>query len=163
MTIVGFIVVVLDQLTKWWAVERLSGQSIDVIGSLRFNLVRNEASAFNIGGGSWWGPLVSVVALIVIVVLVWQARTATNRWAAVAAGFVAGGALGNLIDRAARSDAGILRGGVVDFIDLQWWPVFNVADAAVVVGVVMLVAITLGSGASGEPDPDADPESLHDA
>jgi signal peptidase II len=150
VVVVGVLVVVVDQLTKWWAVERLADGPIDVIWTLRFNLVRNEASAFSIGGGSWWGPLVSVVALAVIVVLVWQAQAATSRWAAVAAGLVAGGALGNLIDRAARSDSGLLRGGVVDFVDVQWWPVFNVADAAVVIGVVLLLVTSLGFGAGGD-------------
>jgi signal peptidase II len=144
---VALAVVVLDQLTKWWAVERLADGAIDVVWTLRFSLVRNEASAFSIGGGSWWGPLVSVLGLVVIVVLVLQVRSGTSRLAAVAAGLVAGGAIGNLIDRATRSDKGFLRGGVVDFVDLQWWPVFNVADAAVVIGVLLLLATTLVSGA----------------
>jgi signal peptidase II len=155
MAVVAVVVVAVDQLTKWWAVERLSEGPIDVVWTLRFSLVRNEASAFSIGGGSWWGPLVSVVALAVIVVLAWQARSATSRWVAVAAGLVAGGAFGNLIDRAARSDRGMLRGGVVDFVDFQWWPVFNVADAAVVVGVLVLLATTLGLGSPARPDPES--------
>jgi signal peptidase II len=57
---------------------------------------------------------------------------------AVAIGLVFGGALGNLIDRAFREGDGFLGGGVVDFIDLQWWPVFNIADAAIVVGALLL-------------------------
>ncbi len=56
----------------------------------------------------------------------------------LAVGLIVGGAIGNLIDRAFRSDAGFLKGGVVDFIDLQWWPVFKIADAAIVVGGVMM-------------------------
>jgi signal peptidase II len=56
----------------------------------------------------------------------------------VAIGLVAGGALGNLIDRAFRAGDGFLGGGVVDFIDLQWWPVFNLADAAIVLGALLL-------------------------
>ena len=54
-------------------------------------------------------------------------------------GLVLGGALGNLVDRAFREGSGFLGGAVVDFIDLQWWPVFNVADTAVSVGGVLLV------------------------
>jgi signal peptidase II len=147
MAAVGVVVVAVDQLTKWWAVERLSDGSIDVVWTLRLSLVRNEASAFSIGGGSWWGPLVSVLALLVIIVLAWQVRSAQSRLASVGAGLVAGGAIGNLIDRATRSNKGFLRGGVVDFVDFQWWPVFNVADAAVVIGVLILLATSLGLGA----------------
>jgi signal peptidase II len=155
VAVVALVVIAIDQLTKWWAVERLSDGNIDVIWTLRLSLVRNEASAFSIGGGSWWGPLVSLLALVVIVVLVWQARSATSRWTAVAAGLVAGGAIGNVIDRAARSDRGFLRGGVVDFVDFQWWPVFNVADVAVVVGVLLLFATSLGMGSPTRPDPES--------
>jgi signal peptidase II len=57
----------------------------------------------------------------------------------VAVGMIAGGAIGNLSDRLLRAGDGFLGGGVVDFIDFQWWPVFNVADAAVVLGGLMLV------------------------
>ena len=65
-------------------------------------------------------------------------------WAgAVAAGLVAGGALGNLGDRAFRGDDGFLHGAVVDFIDLQWWPIFNVADSAIVVGGILLVVVSM--------------------
>ncbi len=63
----------------------------------------------------------------------------------VAVGLVVGGAIGNLIDRAFRTDTGFLKGGVVDFIDLQWWPVFNIADAAIVVGGVMMFWLGLKS------------------
>jgi signal peptidase II len=55
---------------------------------------------------------------------------------------IVGGALGNVIDRAVRSDAGFLRGSVIDFIDLQWWPVFNIADVGVVCGAILLVIAT---------------------
>ncbi len=136
-------VVVIDQLTKWWAVEILSSDTIEVVGSLQFNLIRNYGSAFSIGGGSWWGAAVSLAGLVIIVGLLWFARSTTSRLGTVALGLVIGGAIGNLIDRAVRSDRGFMGGGVVDFVDLQWWPVFNVADAAVVVGVIMLVVLTL--------------------
>jgi len=136
-------VVVIDQLTKWWAVERLSDGRVELIGSLQLNLVRNYGSAFSIGGGSGWGGLVSILGLGIIVGLLWFARSMTTRLGLVALGLVIGGAVGNLIDRAARSDRGFMGGGVVDFVDLQWWPVFNVADAAVVIGVVILLVVTL--------------------
>ena len=157
--LVAIAVVAVDQLTKWWAVEALDDGPIDVVGSLRLRLIFNEASAFSIGGGSAWGPLVTVAALVIIAGLLWFLRSASGRWAAVAAGLVIGGAIGNLIDRAARSDRGFMGGGVVDFVDLGWWPVFNVADAAVVVGVLLLLALsflptgdTSATAAGGDPD-----------
>jgi len=58
-------------------------------------------------------------------------------------GLVLGGAVGNLVDRALRGGSGFLGGAVVDFIDLRWWPIFNVADSCVVVGAVLLVFVTL--------------------
>lgn len=140
---VAVAVVVIDQLTKWWAVERLSNGEVKLVGSLQLNLVRNYGSAFSIGGGSGWGAVVSIAGLVIIVGLLWFARSTTSRVGIVALGLVIGGAIGNLIDRAARSDRGFMGGGVVDFVDLQWWPVFNVADAAVVVGVVILLVATL--------------------
>jgi len=140
---VAISIVVVDQLTKWWAVENLADGPIDMVGSLRLKLVYNYASAFSIGGGGVWGPLVSIIAVLVVAGLMWMARSGTTRLGATAIGLVAGGAVGNLIDRAARSDSGFMGGGVVDFVDVQWWPVFNVADAAIVVGVLMLVVVSL--------------------
>jgi signal peptidase II len=140
---VAVAVVLVDQLTKWWAVEQLGDRQIQLVGSLQLNLVRNLGSAFSIGGGSWWGGAVSLAGLVIIVGLLWFARLTTSRLAVVALGLVVGGAIGNLIDRAARSERGFMGGGVIDFVDLQWWPVFNVADAAVVVGVVILLVVTL--------------------
>ena len=156
---VVFTVLVVDQLTKLWAVERLPDGAIDLGGSLRLRLVFNEASAFSIGGGSSWGPLVSLVGLVLIVGLVWYLRSAHGPLPVIAVGLVVGGAIGNLIDRAARSDRGFMGGGVVDFVDLQWWPVFNVADAAVVVGVILLVGVTI-FGPSGTPSADDGPETV---
>ena len=75
----------------------------------------------------------------VIVVLVVSARKGTSTLGAAAVGMVVGGAAGNIADRLFRSDEGFLQGKVIDFIDFQWWPVFNVADIGVVVGGVLLV------------------------
>lgn len=152
--VVALVVLVVDQLTKWWALQALADGPIDLVGSLRLNLVFNFGSAFSLGGGRGWGPIVSVVSLVVVVGVLWMARSGTSRIAAIAIGLIVGGAVGNLVDRAARSSDGFLGGGVVDFVDLQWWPVFNVADAAIVVGVIGLLAATLwGSGTDGEPVP----------
>jgi signal peptidase II len=127
----------LDQITKAWAVEVLGdGRIIDLVGSLRLRLTLNFGSAFSLTDSR--GPLISALALVVVVVLLRTGRNATRPVMAVALGLVVGGAIGNLIDRAFRAGDGLLGGGVVDFVDLQWWPVFNVADSAVVVGAILL-------------------------
>jgi len=76
-------------------------------------------------------------------ILLWQGRSVGSRLGAVALGMIVGGALGNIIDRAFRGDDGFMSGAVVDFVDLQWWPIFNVADIGIVVGGVLLVWSTL--------------------
>lgn len=129
-------VLALDQLTKWWAVEVLDTRSIEVVGSLRLNLTVNYGSAFSLANGR--GPLISLLALAIVAVLLRSGRNARTVPLAVAIGLVLGGAIGNLVDRAFRPGDGFLGGGVVDFVDLQWWPVFNLADAGIVVGAVLL-------------------------
>ena len=137
--LVALSVVVLDQLSKHWALNALSdGHVVDVVGSLRFNLFFNRGVAFSLGSHSGVGPWVSVLAVVVVVGVSFGA-TSRIPLGAVASGLISGGAAGNLIDRALRGDDGFLHGAVVDFIDLQWWPVFNVADAAIVVGAGLLV------------------------
>jgi signal peptidase II len=133
---VGAAVLAADQLTKLWAVETLDTRTIDVVWTLRLHLVVNYGSAFSVARGR--GAVISLLALAVVAVLLRSGRYATRPGTAVAIGLVAGGALGNLIDRAFRAGDGFLGGGVVDFIDFQWWPVFNLADAAIVVGALLL-------------------------
>lgn len=133
------VVLVVDQLTKHWAVSTLPGRApIEVIGSLQFNLAYNTGAAFSFGAGKGIGPWVSVVAIVVVLGMA-LGTTSRLKLGAVAAGLVAGGALGNLADRAFRGDAGFMHGAVIDFVDLGWWPVFNVADSGIVVGAILLV------------------------
>jgi signal peptidase II len=133
-------------------VRRLSGgRTVDVVGSLRFNLTFNSGMAFSQGRGI--GPFIGVVALVVIVVLLVSLRRTGSMLSAVGIGLVIGGAIGNVSDRLFRAGDGFLGGAVVDFIDLQWWPVFNVADMAVTTGGVILV---LGSLLAGRSEPAVD-------
>jgi signal peptidase II len=133
---VGWIVV--DQLTKSWAVDALAdGETIDVTGSLRFNLAFNTGASFSMGAGL--GPLFSVLVVVVVVLLLRHARHISDPVGLVAVGMVVGGAVGNLLDRVFRAGDGFLQGGVVDFVDVGWWPIFNVADIGVVVGAILLV------------------------
>jgi signal peptidase II len=131
-------VLALDQLTKWWAVNELDTRIVDIVGSLRLRLTYNYGAAFSTSQGR--GAVISLLAVVVVGVLVFSGRQATRPLAALALGMVLGGAIGNLTDRALRDGHGFLGGGVVDFIDLQWWPIFNVADSAVVCGALLLVA-----------------------
>jgi signal peptidase II len=141
-------VVAVDQLTKWWALETLKTQTIDVVWTLRFRLVFNPGASFSLGGG--FGRWIGLLALVVVGVLVWQGRAVASRGGAIVLGLILGGALGNLADRAFRARDGFFSGEVVDFVDLQWWPVFNVADACVVVGGILLVAATLFGPSAAE-------------
>ena len=145
---VAALVVLVDQLTKTWAVNALDdGHDVDVIWTLRFHLTFNGGMAFSQGRGL--GPVIGVVAIIVVAILLVSLRRTGSTVAAVAVGLVVGGAAGNILDRLFRSGDGFLKGEVVDFIDLQWWPVFNVADAAVVIGgILLLVSTALASDAA---------------
>jgi signal peptidase II len=154
-------VLALDQLSKWWAVNTLDTRTIDLVGSLRLRLTYNFGAAFSISQGR--GALISLLAIAVVGVLVFSGRQATRPLAAVALGMVLGGAIGNLSDRAFRQGDGLLGGGVVDFIDLQWWPIFNVADSAVVCGALLLVAATWRDEArEGDDRPDGDAGDAED-
>ncbi len=134
-------IVVADQLTKHWALNRLSdNRTIDLIGSLRFNLAFNKGMAFSQASGA--GPIIGAMGFVVVIVIVlWLRRSATGL-AAVAAGMIVGGAIGNLIDRLLRGEAW-LRGAVVDFIDLQWFPIFNIADSAITVGAALMIVASI--------------------
>ena len=140
MVVTAATVVVADQLTKWWALRALDDNTIDLFWTLRLRLVFNTGATFSLVQGL--GPVLALGAVAIVVVLLWIGRVAPNRATAIAFGLIAGGALGNLADRLFRSGEGFLGGAVVDFIDVQWWPVWNVADMAIVVGAAALVALT---------------------
>jgi signal peptidase II len=136
--VVAAVVVSVDQVTKAWALQALDGgRTIDVVWTLRFNLAFNSGMAFSQAQGA--GPVLGVIALGVIVVLLVSVGRSGSRLSSVAVGLVIGGAIGNVVDRLFRSGEGFLRGEVVDFIDFQWWPVFNVADIAITVGGILIV------------------------
>jgi len=154
---VALAVILADQLTKRWALDRLSGgEMIDLIGSLRFRLAFNTGMAFSKGSGS--GSLIGVLALGIVAVLAFVARRVQSRVQLVLIGIVMGGALGNIVDRLTRvgevgsTATGFMSGAVVDFIDLQWWPVFNIADAAVVCGGIALALLSARAPAEEPSD-----------
>lgn len=146
--VVALVVLAVDHLTKWWAINELDDRDIDLIGSLRLNLVFNRGASF--GLGSRYAPFIALIAVVVVVVLLRTGRHETGLWPRVALALVTAGAVGNLLDRIFRSGDGFLGGAVVDFIDVQWWPVWNVADMAISCGAVLLVLTAAREPASEE-------------
>lgn len=142
LLVVAAMVYALDQVTKIVAVQQLTGRMpVEVVGDiLTLRLVRNPGAAFGIAGGAT--VVFTVVAMIVAVAILRTARNLGSGWWAVALGMLLGGAVGNLTDRVLR-DPAPLRGHVVDFLELPNWPVFNVADMAIVGGAALIVALTL--------------------
>jgi signal peptidase II len=140
--VVGIIAIVaLDQLTKSWAVSALADGPKRIIGdNVEFMLTRNGGSAFSRFQGLT--PVLAIGAIIVTIVLARVLRRATDRLLIVALTLVLGGALGNLCDRIFRAP-GFLRGHVVDFVAVGWWPVFNVADSCVTIGAILLIIRSL--------------------
>ena len=134
-------VVLADQLTKWWAVDRLASGPVHVLWRLDLSLSVNTGSAFSLFQGATGVLIVVAVVLVsVLLVLVWRAPTLGR---AAILGLILGGALGNLADRFFRD----LHGGVVDYIDFHFFPSFNVADSCITVGCILLVISLLRDGA----------------
>jgi signal peptidase II len=130
---VALAILVCDQATKAIAVAELSNRVID-LGFMDLRLVRNPHAAFGIPGFSGMFPIVAVVVVTMIV----RALPDTDRLSLAGGyGLLTGGALGNAIDRIVRHP-GPPNGHVVDFFDLRWFPVFNIADSAIVCGAIAL-------------------------
>jgi signal peptidase II len=134
---VAAVVVVVDQLTKSWAVRRLSHGDIHLVWKLDLELSYNSGASFGLARG--WGPVIAGVAISAVVILLSTVRRARSTGLTVALGLVIGGALGNLADRI----VGHHHGAVVDFIALHFWPTFNVADSCVVIGAVTAALIVV--------------------
>lgn len=138
-------VLAVDQASKAWILGGLdlpTAGSIPILPFLNFTMVWNRGVTFGLLGGlgaasSW---ILAAMALAVVVALFVWLRRAESAWVAIALGAIAGGAVGNVIDR-------LRFGAVVDFLDAYamgyHWYVFNIADAAIVCGVVALVLDSL--------------------
>jgi signal peptidase II len=148
------LVLVLDQLTKHLVVTNLAGRPpVDLIGEVvQLRYTTNSGGAFSLLTGA---PLFfGITAIVIVGGIIYASRRAQPLSLLVVLGLVLGGALGNLIDRLLRGE-GLLRGEVVDFVKVGWWPVFNVADSCVVVGGILL-AIFLGRAESEQRPAPAD-------
>ena len=142
-------VLLSDQLLKHWALNSLDDRDIELFWTLQLSLVRNSGTIFGLGGslGSWIALLGILVLLIFLGLAFAGIRLLSDSSInylrqskiRIGIGLLMGGALGNFADRFFRADEGFGSGKVVDFIDLGWWPVFNVADSAITIGIILMV------------------------
>ncbi|MEA2556079.1 MAG: signal peptidase [Actinomycetota bacterium] len=132
---VALVVFAADRLTKSWAEHSLPGHPIDVLkGVLTFRYATNAGGAFSLGTNAPLG--FAAATLLICGAIVATSFRHARVLPAAALGFVLGGGIGNLTDRFLRGPH--LTGRVVDFVDLHVWPIFNVADSAIVVGALLL-------------------------
>lgn len=139
----AIVILIVDQLTKNWAVANLPELDPQpFLGEvLQLTLLYNSGAAW--GMGAEITPVVTCLQIaIVIGVIVFAIRSVRSPWYALALGLIMGGALGNIHDRLLR-DPSPFHGAVVDFLELPHWPVFNVADMGVVGGALLVVALGL--------------------
>ena len=130
------VVLGLDALTKQWAVSALADGPVELFGPVRLALTHNKAGAFGLGGA--FVPFLAVAALGLVVFMVATGSATERTSVAAALGLILGGAFGNVADRVFRAP-GFLEGAVVDFVDVGFWPVFNVADSAITCGCILLL------------------------
>lgn len=130
-------VILVDRITKIVAESRLGDHPVSLVGTiLQLRLTYNSGAAFGLGQGA---PGLFLVVTVVVVAGILFVISRTDRLGLlVALGLIAGGGSGNVIDRL----VGGHDGRVVDFIDLHYWPVFNVADSCIVIGVIIVVALS---------------------
>ena len=151
--VVVALVVAADQALKVAIVSNLFvGERVEVLPIFSLVSVRNDGVAFNLLSGSS-AVLVLVVTLVALVLLLLVfTRAATGRFGWLGVGLIAGGALGNLVDR-------LRDGAVVDFIKFDLWPAFNLADAAITIGIaVLLLGALQGDGSrEAEEEPESAP------
>ncbi|MGH2709674.1 MAG: signal peptidase II [Actinomycetota bacterium] len=133
---VAVAVVALDRITKFLAERNLPGNPVELIpGVLDLRYTTNPGGAFGLFDGIPW--LFVAISIGVIGLIVVASRRLPTIPAAIGVGLVLGGAVGNLIDRATRGPG--FSGEVVDFIDFQVWPIFNLADSAIVTGAILML------------------------
>jgi signal peptidase II len=138
---VAWAVWIIDLATKIWAVENLSYRSnIKIIGEFfQLTYVRNPGAAFSFASGAT--VFLSLFSLLVMIAILHYSVKITSRGWAVVLGLVLGGILGNMVDRIFR-EPGVLRGHVIDWLQLPNWPVFNIADMAIVSAALISMVLT---------------------
>jgi signal peptidase II len=138
---VAWAVWIIDLATKIWAVENLSYRSnIKIIGEFfQLTYVRNPGAAFSFASGAT--VFLSLFSLLVMIAILHYSVKITSRGWAVVLGLVLGGILGNMVDRIFR-EPGVLRGHVIDWLQLPNWPVFNIADMSIVAAALISMVLT---------------------
>ena len=141
------LIVLLDQLSKYWVVHHLMStpQVIEVTPFFNIVMVWNRGASFGLfSSGSEWSPIIlgGLAIVVSLFLTIWLIKS-KSRYLSLALGLVIGGALGNVIDR-------VIYRAVADFLDFHvagyHWPSFNVADIAITLGVVMLLFDGLKTG-----------------
>ena len=130
-----------DFATKQWAISALEVEPKKILGSfLQLSLVKNPGAAFGFATGLTL--LYSILAVIVVATIVYFARAISSGGWQLTAGLLLGGVMGNLADRAFREPA-FFRGHVIDWIELPNWPVFNLADCAIVIAAAIAFVLSV--------------------
>jgi signal peptidase II len=139
-------VVALDQVVKAIVVGAIEpGDRVEVLPFLDLVHVMNEGVAFGFLGDGERGTVLAITGAALLFVLVWFMRDPARPWSWLAIGLLAGGAIGNLVDR-------LFRDAVVDYLDFPAWPAFNVADIAITVGAAILALSAFASEPGAEPE-----------
>ena len=139
---VAWFIWILDIATKSWAVEQLAHREpIKIFGTFfQLTLVRNPGAAFSFATNATL--LLSLIGIIVLLGITYFAPRITSKGWSIVLGLVMGGILGNLMDRIFR-EPGFLRGHVIDWMQLPHWPIFNIADSAIVVAAALSMVLTV--------------------
>ncbi len=150
---VAGVVWALDRLSKLWVEHTLAGRPpITVIpGVLDLRFTTNPGGAFSLGQRTPW--IFVGASVLVSVAIVATAFRHTSIATSFALGLILGGASGNLTDRIVRGTG--FSGQVVDFVNFHIWPVFNMADSAIVIGAVLLAISSFAADREGQPSHDA--------
>jgi signal peptidase II len=138
---VAWLIWILDLATKAWAVSQLANREpVEILGSFfQLTFVRNPGAAFSFASNATL--FLSLFGIIVALGIIYFAPKITSKGWSVVLGLVMGGVLGNLMDRIFREPS-FLRGHVIDWMQLPHWPIFNVADSAIVVAAVLAMILT---------------------
>ena len=138
---VAWFIWILDLATKAWAVEQLAHREpIKILGTFfQLTLVRNPGAAFSFATNATL--LLSLFGIIALLGITYFAPRITSKGWSIVLGLVMGGILGNLMDRIFR-EPGFLRGHVIDWMQLPNWPIFNIADSAIVVAAALSMVLT---------------------
>jgi len=142
--IITVLIVAIDQVSTIWALQALGHRDIHIIGPVTLQLSYNTGVAFSLGQSL--GGLIILIIIVIMLLVFYILKHATKGLPLIAGGLVLGGALGNLGDRLFRS-----KGAVVDFIKVGFWPIFNLADASIVIGAALLAVFYLKDYKRSDP------------